>query len=148
MLFRSNIILGVEPHLNINIKCISIQPGVSVEYLMQKGASVDAYFETTENPVLNFPAGNVNRNLWLFEPNIRLVLGNSTNLFRFYALAGYNFAIGHNEYSYTFRDYKEDASGNVNIKELLNSSLLEKTEEIIPSYLTRSEEHTSELQSH
>jgi len=137
--YNSNVLLGVSPYLSFGKKALSIQPGVGLKYLMQKGATATAvYYQPPGTTILNFPDGDANRNLFMIEPNIRASFGKPGQKLRFFIEAGYLLPFGENEFSYTSRDLTGvvDTKGNIDIKALLNSKEVIKSEQLIPSMLT------------
>jgi len=93
---NSNILLGINPYLNIGINTISIQPGIGLKYLMQKGASVTAvYNQPPGTSILNFPDREADINMLMIEPNIRATFGKPGKFLRFFVEAGYTIPILH-----------------------------------------------------
>lgn len=134
---NSNVLLGITPYLNFGESLISIQPGISIKYLIQKGASANAtYYKANNTSILKFPDGNASRNLFMIEPNIRISLGKLGDIFRFYVEAGYNFPLGKNEYNYLARDLTGvvDPRGSVNDKILLESKQVKGSEKLITEF--------------
>jgi hypothetical protein len=135
--YNSNVLLGVSPYLSFGKKALSIQPGVGLKYLMQKGATATAvYYQPPGTTILNFPDGDANRNLFVIEPNIRASFGKPGHMLRFFIEAGYLLPLGENEFSYTSRDLTRvvDPKGNIDIKALLNSKQVTSTENSIPAF--------------
>lgn len=136
---NSNVLLGFSPYLSFGKKALNIQPGVGLKYLMQKGATATGiYNQTNGTSILKFPDGNANRNIFVIEPNIRASFGKPGNFFHFYLEAGYSIPQGNDEYSYTSRSIPNvvDPKGNVDVKALLNSKEVIKSEHLIPSMFT------------
>jgi hypothetical protein len=134
---NSNILLGINPYLNIGRKAFSFQPGIGIKFLMQKGASATAvYYQTPVTSILKFPDGDANRNLLLLEPNIRVSFGKPGNFLRFYIEAGYTIPQGNNEFSYMSRSIPNvvDPRGNVDVKALLNSKEVTTTGNSMPAF--------------
>jgi hypothetical protein len=134
---NSNILLGFSPYLSFGKKAISIQPGVGIKYLMQKGATATAvYNQPPGTSILKFPDGDANRNLFIIEPNIRASFGKPGNFLRFFLEAGYSIPQGSNEFSFTSRSIPNvvDPRGNVDVKALLNSKQVTSTENTIPAF--------------
>lgn len=134
---NSNVVVGLEPYFNIGKKFVSIQPGVALNYLMQKGATANVvYYQTPATPILTYPEGDSKHNLLMVEPNFRVSLGHPGNLLRVYVQAGYTIPLGSKEYSYTYRKLTNviDAAGKVDIKALQSASVINTTETVIPSF--------------
>jgi hypothetical protein len=134
---NSNILLGISPYLSFGKNALSIQPGVGLKYLMQKGATATAvYYQTPGTSILKFPDGDAIRNLFVIEPNIRASFGKPGNFLRFYLEAGYSIPQGSNEYTYTSRSITNviDINGNVDIKALLNSKQVISKVKTMPAF--------------
>lgn len=134
---NSNILLDINPYLNFGKKAFSIQPGIGLKYLMQKGATATAiYNQIPSTSILRFPDGDANRNLFVIEPNIRATFGKPGNFLRFYIEAGYSIPQGTNEYSFSSRSIPNvvDPRGNVDIKALLNSKEVTTTGDVMPAF--------------
>ena len=136
---NTNFLLGFSPYLSFGKGDLRLEPGLSFKVLFQTGGNATAvYHQSPSTPILNYPNENARRNLFVLEPNLRLMLGRPGRVVRLFIEAGYTFPLDNNKFNYSYRDLSGvvDQAGNIDENALINANFLEGTEKIVPGYFS------------